>query len=437
MKIQAFLETLTECYTDWGTTGMQPKTHTFREILEQVKQPTTANFLQLLTSAAEYLETGETLCEIGCLGGANLIGILTEHPDRLAYGVDFFLTENEVVEENIELLQANLENFGVLERVCFAHQTVDDFFSDLQEAGMEDRFGLYVYNFAIDYRQVLMSLLLARDFLADQALIIVSNSDRSQVQQAIADFLKCEPSAKVLLEWQSIGKDVFGSQGITILTRNNTNKFFNNTIVVKEKDSLKKPVNLFVEKNEISKKQLFQSSSQENFPDHQIGRGTYDVNLRIHTWGNSANLIIGSFCSIAPDVQILLGGEHKTKWVTTYPFSIFRNIEEITGHPATKGDVNIGNDVWIGMESLILSGVNIGDGAIVGARTVVTKDIPPYAIVAGNPARVIRKRFDDEIINQLLQIKWWDWDDDKIEKFIPLLLNENIANFIQAALHEL
>ena len=95
MKIQAFLETLTERYTDWGTTAMQPKTNSFGEILEQVKQPTTANFLQLLTSAAEYLEEGETIAEIGCLGGANLIGILREHGDRLAYGVDFFSTEDE------------------------------------------------------------------------------------------------------------------------------------------------------------------------------------------------------------------------------------------------------------------------------------------------------------------------------------------------------
>jgi ubiquinone/menaquinone biosynthesis C-methylase UbiE len=196
---------------------MQPKTDAFAEILEQVKQPTTVNFLQLLSAAAEYLETGETFCEIGCLAGANLIGILTEHGDRLAYGVDFFSTEDEVVEENIELLQANLEEFGLLERVCFAHQTVDDFFADLTEARIEDRFGLYIYNFAIDYRQVLMSLLLARDFLADQALIIVNNSDIPEVRRAVADFLTCQPSAKILLDWQSIGKDAFGNQGLGII----------------------------------------------------------------------------------------------------------------------------------------------------------------------------------------------------------------------------
>ena len=224
MNIRPFLEKLPSLYTDWGTNAMKPKTDAFGKILEQVKQPTTANFLQLLSSAAEYLEAGETIAEIGCLGGANLIGILTEHRDRLAYGVDFFSTEDEVVEENIELLQANLEEFGVLERVCFAHQTVDDFFADLAEAGMKDWFGLYVYNFAIDYRQVLMSLLLARDFLADQALIIVNNSDRPQVQQAVSDFLKCEPSAKVVLDWQTTNDQVFGSQGLNIIAWDKQNQ---------------------------------------------------------------------------------------------------------------------------------------------------------------------------------------------------------------------
>jgi len=224
MNIRPFLEKLPSLYTDWGTTAMQPKTDAFGKILEQVKQPTTANFLQLLSAAAEYLETGETIAEIGCLGGANLMGVLTEYPDRLAYGVDFFSTENEVVEENIELLQANLEEFGVLEQVCFAHQTVDDFFADLTEAGLEDRFGLYVYNFAIDYRQVLMSLLLARDFLADQALIIVNNSDRPQVQQVISDFLKCEPLAKVLLDWQTTNDQVFGSHGLNIIAWDRQNQ---------------------------------------------------------------------------------------------------------------------------------------------------------------------------------------------------------------------
>jgi SAM-dependent methyltransferase len=149
--------------------------------------------------------------------------------------VDFFSTEDEVVEENIELLQANLESFGVLEQVYFAHQTVDDFFGDLTEAGMEDWFGLYAYNFAIDYRQVLMSLLLARDFLADQALIIVNNSDRPQVKQAVSDFLKCEPSAKVLLDWQTTNDQVFGSHGLNIIAWDKQNQLKDlRTIVIQE-----------------------------------------------------------------------------------------------------------------------------------------------------------------------------------------------------------
>jgi len=257
MNIRSFLEQLPSLYTNWGSTSMQPKTDAFGKILEQVKQPTTANFLQLLSSAAEYLEAEETICEIGCLGGANLIGVLANAPDRLAYGVDFFSAQDEVVDENIELLQTNLESFGILERVCFAHQTVDNFFADLQEAGMEDRFGLYIYNFETDYRQVLMSLLFARDFLADQALIIVNNSDRPQVRQAIADFLKCEPTAKVLLDWQTTSDQVFGGHGINIIAWDRQNHLEDlETIVMQETCTIipVDPISLIFQKS--SKKKL-------------------------------------------------------------------------------------------------------------------------------------------------------------------------------------
>jgi hypothetical protein len=169
---------------------MQPKAAVpFREILEKVEQPTTANFLQLLTSAAAYLDSGEVICEVGCWHGANLIGVLADHPDRLAYGVDFFSTQAEVAENKIELLQENLENFGVAEQVCFAHQTMDNFFADLRDIGTEDKIGLYVYGFEPDYRQVLMSLLLARDFLANQALIIVNNTNFTDVRPDFSHYL--------------------------------------------------------------------------------------------------------------------------------------------------------------------------------------------------------------------------------------------------------
>lgn len=91
----------------------------------------------------------------------------------------------------------------------------------------------------------------------------------------------------------------------------------------------------------------------------------------------------------------------------------------------------IGNDVWIGVNACVLSGVRIGDGAVVGACSVVTRDVPPYAIVAGNPARLVRKRFDDETIEELLKIKWWDWDIERIKENLPLLLSENVKDFAE------
>jgi serine acetyltransferase len=105
----------------------------------------------------------------------------------------------------------------------------------------------------------------------------------------------------------------------------------------------------------------------------------------------------------------------------------------LEGHPKTKGDVIIGNDVWLGADSVILSGVTIGDGAAIGARAVVTGNIPPYAIVAGNPARIVKNRFDDETISRLLKIKWWEWEDAKIDKALPMLLNDDIRKFIEFA----
>jgi len=144
---------------------------------------------------------------------------------------------------------------------------------------------------------------------------------------------------------------------------------------------------------------------------------------------NEGNLTIGKYCSIAREVVILLGGEHQTTWITTYPFNSKRN----AGIPSERvnRDVVIGNDVWIGYGATILSGVKIGDGAIVGAKSLVTKDVPPYSIVGGTPAKVIRYRFKPEEIKKLLKIKWWDLPDEEVDALIPFLCSNDVGELIK------
>src|SRR6476620_7930238 len=135
---------------------------------------------------------------------------------------------------------------------------------------------------------------------------------------------------------------------------------------------------------------------------------------------DEANLIIGKFCSISSDVVIFLGGNHRTEWITTYPFNAlnddFPEAKHIKGHPATKGDVVIGNDVWIGRDVTIMSGITIGNGAVIAAGSVVTKNVGAYEIWGGNPAKLIKKRFTDQQITKLQEMQWWNWDIAKIKK---------------------
>ncbi len=165
----------------------------------------------------------------------------------------------------------------------------------------------------------------------------------------------------------------------------------------------------------------------------EIGEYTYGC-PNVVQWDDSTNLHIGKFCSIASDVTILLGGNHRTDWVSSYPFNVlskpFPKASPIKGHPATKGDIWIGNDVWIGHGATILSGVHIGDGAVIGAKTVVTKDVAPYAIVVGNPGRMVKKRFDEKTIAALLEIGWWNWDEKQINDASHLICNSDIHGFI-------
>ena len=147
-------------------------------------------------------------------------------------------------------------------------------------------------------------------------------------------------------------------------------------------------------------------------------------------------LIIGKFCSIACGTKFLFNcANHSLKSLSTYTFPLFYEEWELEKSNITtawdnKGDIVIGNDVWIGYEAVIMAGVHIGDGAIIAARAVVTKDVPPYTIVGGTPAKEIRKRFDAEVIQQLLMLKWWDWSTDEIRQCLPYIMEGKINELL-------
>lgn len=173
------------------------------------------------------------------------------------------------------------------------------------------------------------------------------------------------------------------------------------------------------------KKYPFYMCENRKYRQYDIGAYTYG---RPNVFGD-AHLKVGKFCSISMTSTISLGGEHHSDWVSTYPFNVtFPSAGKQTTF--SKGDVVIGNDVWIADGAMILSGVTIGDGAVIGARAVVAKDVRPYEIVGGNPARHIRYRFSDTQIQKLLAIKWWEWPIDKIEANFDLIMSDDIDAFI-------
>jgi acetyltransferase-like isoleucine patch superfamily enzyme len=182
-------------------------------------------------------------------------------------------------------------------------------------------------------------------------------------------------------------------------------------------------------KDEEQKFDYFTKKLLAHRKDCFIGDYTYG-NPEIFEWNEGRKLHIGKYCSIASGVKIFLGGNHRIDWLTTYPFNIisddFPNAKDIVGHPSSKGDVTIGNDVWIGSGAVIMSGVTIGDGVVIGAYAVVSKDIAPYSIVVGNPMKVVKTRFNDEVINKLLNLKWWDWDTHKINQNVKVLCSNDL-----------
>jgi virginiamycin A acetyltransferase len=184
-------------------------------------------------------------------------------------------------------------------------------------------------------------------------------------------------------------------------------------------------------------------------PDIEIGEYTYyddpggpegfvERCVQHHYSFIGDRLIIGRFCAIAAGtIFIMNGANHAMTGFSTYPFNIFgagweQGFDWATIQAGFKGDTVVGNDVWIGQEATIMPGVRIGDGAIVAAKSVVVTDVPPYAIVGGNPARVIRLRFTDDVVADLLAIRWWDWDADKITRNLDAIRGANLAALKQA-----
>jgi len=161
------------------------------------------------------------------------------------------------------------------------------------------------------------------------------------------------------------------------------------------------------------------------FDDRRHGPEKFEEYNVLYNYDFSkVKLVIGKFCAIAAETRFIMTGDHKLDAVSTYPFPVFQKgwegIYDMTKLP-TKGDIIVGNDVWFGYDCLIKGGVTIGDGAIIATRAVVVKDVPAYSIVAGNPAKVVKMRFDDQTTLRLLQIAWWNWDIEKINRHLVLI----------------
>ena len=164
---------------------------------------------------------------------------------------------------------------------------------------------------------------------------------------------------------------------------------------------------------------------------YNIGKHSYG-NIEIYGDHLLDELSVGSFCSIGGNVSLIVKGwSHNHDWFTTYPFEAFpnkwSNAKNIKKYPRVKRTVKIGNDVWIGKDAVLLSGVEIGDGAVIGANCVVSKDVPPYTVAVGNSIRFIKTRFSDEDIDFLLNLKWWEWSDSKINEHLLVINSGDIS----------
>lgn len=181
---------------------------------------------------------------------------------------------------------------------------------------------------------------------------------------------------------------------------------------------------------------------QVTHPNIQVGRYSYYSGYyHGHSFDECARylppdegvdrLIVGSFCSIGSGAAFIMAGNqgHRNEWVSTFPFYWMPEEPAFAGAQngyESAGDTVIGNDVWIGSEAIIMPGVKVGDGAVIGTRALVTRDVEPYAIIGGNPAKTLRMRFDERTVQMLLEMKWWDWSTDQLKDVMPLMTSGNV-----------
>jgi chloramphenicol O-acetyltransferase type B len=175
-----------------------------------------------------------------------------------------------------------------------------------------------------------------------------------------------------------------------------------------------------------------QNKFRKKYPHYELGAGTYGL-PHVHAADGIA-LRIGSYCSIASGVQIFLGNHHRMDWVSSYPFpAFFEEARNIPDFETSRGNVTIGSDVWLCENCVILSGITIGHGAVVGTGSVVTRDVEPYAVVAGNPARTIRYRFDTMTRQSLVDTAWWNWPESEIRSIVRLLCSDQVDQLLSYA----
>lgn len=202
MKFQIFVEQLSSLYENWGTAQVYPKSSQFQQIINQVETTTTPNVMQLLNLAVEFMPTDEIYCEIGTFQGGSLIAAMVNHPEHIAYAVDNF-SEFDPFADSFDNLAENLSKFNLTEQVLFCHQDFEEFFSNLREMQSADKIGVYFYDASSDYRSQFLALLLAKPFLADEAIIILNNSNSAAARQANWDFIAANPESQLLLDFST------------------------------------------------------------------------------------------------------------------------------------------------------------------------------------------------------------------------------------------